>query len=615
MPKASGKRTVKRHMPLKRRVGNRKLHRKTAGREHAKRIKKRKATGGGFLKKRHSKTSRSLRGRGLVFLKKEIEHKRQKKVREQKKHRSFLRKLKIHKNKTKHAKFGKKFFVREPVKLIVVRKPKDLTKTDVKYPLLEPFAYAHIKWSESDSKLKYAVLEPELSSQEKGILKKIEDYIEEIIDVKLSAVENRNELVSYLQKIINQAITILDIRMGQDSYSKIMYHVYRNFVVLNEMEPLLHDPYIEDIGCVGSKIDIYIVHKIFGSLETNIRFDNEEYLENLVVKLAERCGRYVSYAQPMFDGSLPDGSRVQATMAKDVTTRGASFSIRKFRKNPFSPVDLINLKTASPELMAYLWLLIQYSRNIMVCGGVATGKTTFLNSVCMFVPEERKIVSIEDTREINIVHENWIPAVTRTGFGIPEITGLKYGEVELFDLLKESFRQKPDYIIVWEVRGKEAYVLFQGMASGNPSLGTMHAGNVDDVIKRLETPPIELSPNLIETLDAIIIMSSAKERGESARRVKEIEEIVSIDRKTGKAKTAKVFEWNPRKDSFRSNIKSSVVLKKISYERGLSVKKLLGEIKSMVKILESMQKGNIVHFEDVCKRINDYYKKPSGNRL
>jgi len=213
------------------------------------------------------------------------------------------------------------------------------------------------------------------------------------------------------------------------------------------------------------------------------------------------------------------------------------------------------------------------------------------------------------------VHENWIPAVTRTGFGIPEITGLKYGEVELFDLLKESFRQKPDYIIVGEVRGKEAYVLFQGMASGNPSLGTMHAGNVDDVIKRLETPPIELSPNLIETLDAIIIMSSAKERGESARRVKEIEEIVSIDRKTGKAKTAKVFEWNPRKDSFRSNIKSSVVLKKISYERGLSVKKLLGEIKSMVKILESMQKGNIVHFEDVCKRINDYYKKPSGNRL
>ena len=226
----------------------------------------------------------------------------------------------------------------------------------------------------------------------------------------------------------------------------------------------------------------------------------------------------------------------------------------------------------------------------------------------MFIAPEDKIISIEDTREINLPHENWIPSVTRVGFGFPEAGGKMYGEVDLFQLLKESFRQNPDYVIVGEVRGKEAYVMFQGMSSGHPSLGTIHAGSVEDVIKRLETPPIELSPSLIESLDVLVVMVNAKEKGKSARRVKEVVEIQSIDSKTGKAHTIKTFSWIPTTDDFKDNTQASEVLRRISFERGLSYPKIVRELEKRKQVLEWMQRHDIVQFDDVCGLINLYHK-------
>lgn len=500
-----------------------------------------------------------------------------------------------------------KFSVREPKKLVVIPKFRDIRKVDFRYPLLEPFAYARIKWMDEDGKIVYNVEEPELSQKERHIFKRIEKYLTEMIDVELSKLGTKEEMIKYLQRNMETALNVLKIRINKESYEKLMYYIFRNFVGLNEIEALMHDPYIEDIGCVGTDVNVYVVHRTFGSIETNIKFKDPKYLENFVIKIAEKCGRYISYAQPLFDGSLPDGSRVQATLAKDVTTKGSSFSIRKFRKNPFSPVDMLNLKTCSPEMMAYLWILVENGANILVCGGVSTGKTTMLNTLSMFIQPEKKIVSIEETREINLPHENWIPAVTRPGFGIPD-AGIRYGEVDLFQLLKESFRQNPNYIIVGEVRGREAFVLFQSMASGNPALGTMHAGSVDDVIKRLETRPIELSPSLIESLDAVIVMVNAKERGASARRVGEIEEIKSINADTGRAKTIKIFSWMPAKDMFESNVKGSDVLRKIAFEKGIGFRRLLKEIEDRKGVLEWMRKYEIVQFDEVSALINLYYR-------
>jgi flagellar protein FlaI len=501
--------------------------------------------------------------------------------------------------------------IKEPRHLIVFPSFKKASEIDIKYPLLSPFVHARIKWDPSKKGLVYNVMEPELSPKERKNMEIIKNDLLNVIDVDLSVIRKKGKTFNYIQEKLGDILEDENITLAPETYAKIIYYIYRDFVGFNEIEGLLHDPYIEDIGCSGLNIPVFVVHRKFGSIETNIVYTDIEYLNNFVIKLAERCGRYISYAKPLLDGSLPDGSRVQATLAKDVTTKGPTFSIRKFRVEPFSPIDIINLKTASPELMAYLWLIVESRASILICGGVSSGKTTFLNSISMFIPPEDKIVSIEDTRELNLPHENWIPSVSRIGFGIPEEGGKRYGEVTLFELLKESFRQNPDYVIVGEVRGKEAYVMFQGMASGHTSIGTVHAGSVEDVIKRLETPPIELSPSLIETLDLIIVMTNAKEKGKSARRVKEMVEIESLDPRTGTAHTVKVFTWIPSNDSFVMNLEDSYLLRKISFEKGLPYADLKEEMNKRARILNWMIKYNLTDFREVCKIINLYYKEPS----
>ncbi len=499
------------------------------------------------------------------------------------------------------------FFLREPKNVKPLPTFGDITRTDVTYPLIEPMTYAEIKWISSEKKLAYGVIEPRLDTNQKKILHKLESDMAEIIDIKLSSLKGDN-VFEYLEKKFKSVLEDNGITLESDVYKKTLYYVIRDFLGMNEIEPLMHDPYIEDIGCSGLDTPIYVVHKKYGSLETNIIFYDFDYLSNLVVKIAERSGRYISYATPLLDGTLPDGSRVQASLAKDVTTKGPTFSIRKFRKNPFSPTDIINLNTADAGILAYIWLLIQYNASFLICGGVSTGKTTMLNALTMFIPPEDKIISIEDTREINLPHENWIPSVSRTGFGIPESGGKRYGEVDLFDLLKESFRQNPDYVIVGEVRGKEAYVMFQGIASGHASIGTIHAGSLEDVVKRLMTPPIELSPSLVESLDVIIVLTHFKEHGKSMRRVKEVVEVQSIDPQTGRAHTTEVFGWIPSMDQFKENLMGSEMLRRISFQEGLSYPKVIEELDKRKRFLVWLQKNDVCQFDQVCRLINLFYK-------
>jgi len=382
-----------------------------------------------------------------------------------------------------------------------------------------------------------------------------------------------------------------------------MYYIYRDFVGLNEIEPLMNDPFIEDIGVDGINLPVYVVHQKLGSIKTNIVYNDIEKLREFVVKLAERCDRYISYAEPLLDGSLPDGSRVQATLTGDVTTRGPTFSIRKFKEEPLSPIDLIMLNTASSELMAYLWYVIEAKRNIMICGGTSTGKTSLLNAISVFIPYEAKIVSIEDTRELMLPHEHWIPGVARPAFGASGI-----GEITMFDLLRESFRQNPDYLVVGEIRGKEAYVMFQGMASGHPSFATMHAASLEDMIKRLESPPIELSPYLIEILDIVIIMIHAKEKGKSARRIKEVLEIQNIDKTTGNANAIRSFVWIPAEDKIEFK-GYSWVLNKISIDRGISLREIYRDIEQRKLVLDWLIKNNIRSISKVAKYVEMFYKE------
>jgi flagellar protein FlaI len=457
----------------------------------------------------------------------------------------------------------------------------------------------------------YTVEEPVLDDTEREILELINLGLEEMINISFVRAAKSNILLQYLEKNVQSILIELGTKVTKKTYNKLMYYVYRNSVGLNEIEPLLNDYYVEDIECNGLNFPIYIVHRKYQNLKTNVLFRDATYMTDFVEKLAQKTGRYISYAKPLLDGTLPDGSRVNATYTEDVTTRGPTFTIRKFTKEPWTPVHLIQSKTATAESFAYMWLIIEHKFNVMVVGETASGKTTFLNCIVDFIPPEARICSIEDTRELNLAHINWLPAVTRAGFGMPTVLGTQYGEITLFDLLRETMRQAPDYVIVGEIRGQEAYVLFQGMASGHPSFSTFHAASVDTVVKRLETPPINLSPSLVEALDVVCICIHVKDQQKNVRRLKEIDEILEVEQALGKARFNSVFEWDPLHDVIGFNGKPAI-FERITKRTGMTHDQLMAELKTRAALLNEMAKRDISSFEEFNKVINDYYKDPAG---
>ncbi|MEM5828074.1 MAG: type II/IV secretion system ATPase subunit [Candidatus Aenigmatarchaeota archaeon] len=492
------------------------------------------------------------------------------------------------------------------MKISEIRIPEKIEDLNITYELIKPFAYAHIFYNKEEKIIFYEVIEPKLNDSEKKLLEKIKELILEYLDVDLSSIKDREKQLEILKDILQKILKILKIKMDSESFLKISYYIHRDFIGLNEIEPLINDPYVEDINCNGVNIPIFVTHRYFGNVKTNIVFNDVEKLKDFIIKLALRCGKHVSYAEPLLEGSLPDGSRVSATFSEEVSQRGPSFTIRKFTEKPFSPIELIELRTANPEIFAYLWFLIEHKISFLIIGGVGSGKTSLLNSLGVFIRPEAKIVSIEDTRELRFYQENWVPLVTRVGFGIPLPTGSKYGEVNLFDLLRESFRMNPDYVIVGETRGKEVYVMFQGMASGHAGASTFHAEDLKSLVKRLISPPIELPISLIESLDLVIVMRRAKERGEFARRISEIIEIAGIDEK-GEVMQNVTYRWNAFED-IHEKVNDSILIPKICEAYGLSLEYAKKEIEDRKKVLEWMLKNGKKSYEEVIEIIKMYYK-------
>jgi flagellar protein FlaI len=489
-----------------------------------------------------------------------------------------------------------------------VRVPKieysaDKKAIDVRYALISPYANAHVYWDNKIGELVYDLEEPILSLAEKENLKKLKNSVQEIINISVARDETQESLEEYLDKLAKLVISETQIKISEDSYYKLFYYLYRDFYGLNEIEALMHDYFLEDIQCNGVGQPIYLVHRVFRNMRTSIQFPDLDELVSFVEKLAQKCGRYISYASPLLDGSLPDGSRVNATYTKDVSSRGPTFTIRKFAKTPFTPLNLISLETLSPEMLAFLWMMMQYKLNVLIAGGTGSGKTTLLNAIAFFIPPEARVVSIEDTRELNLSRENWLPSVVRTG-----VTAGGVGDVDMFSLLKASFRQIPDYVIVGEVRGKEASVLFQGMASGHASMGTIHADSIETVIRRLETPPIELSPTLVNELDAIVVMTHAVINGKETRKLREIIEVINVDA-NGTAKTNTPFLWDPSKDKFYSK-RDSHVFEKIQKVNGISVAKLQEDFDKRVRLIYTLFNKKVFDFEELQRIINDFYKNP-----
>ena len=488
-------------------------------------------------------------------------------------------------------------------KIPPLKKILDKTNINVRYALILPFAFAHIYWNPKISEVVYEIEEPYLSEQEKRYKEEIITAMENMINLGEVIENDQEKILKYIDRMLKVLAIELGMDMPYESYRKIYYYLCRDFIGFNEIDPLLRDFFVEDIECNGLNTPVYIVHRIFRNLKTNIKFDNSNKLSNFVEKLAQRAEKYISYASPILDGSLPDGSRVNATYTKDITSRGPTFTIRKFTKTPWTPTELVAFNTLSPEMIAYLWLLIEHKMNILITGGTSSGKTTLLNAIAFFIAPEARVVSIEDTLELNLPRENWLPSVARTSTGVGNI-----GEIDLYSLLRASFRQNPDYVIVGEVRGKEASVLFQGMASGHSSMSTMHADSVDTVIKRLETPPIELSPTLMNVLDCVCIMTHAIVKKQETRKLKEIVEVINIT-PDGIALTNTPFLWNPSDDNFYFK-KNSKIFEKISKRDGIKVETLEIEFRKRAQLIYTLYRKKFFGFKQFQEVVNEYYKKP-----
>ncbi len=466
-------------------------------------------------------------------------------------------------------------------------------------------AYADIHYVPEKKRLIYFVHEPPINGKDKEIIEKTVEMLEDKLDIDFNAIKNIKEAYDYIDKKINEIWKFLKVKYPKDREVEIKYYIFRDTIGLGKIEPLMHDPFIEDISCDGVGIPIFVFHRhpAIGEIQTNIVFETEEELDSFVMKLAQKTGRVISVAQPLLDGTLPDGSRVQITYGKDIARRGSNFTIRKFTKEPLTFVDLIKFGTADIKIFAYLWALIETQHSILIAGGTATGKTTFLNSIALFIKPEMKIVSIEDTPELKLPHPNWLPLVARPGFG-----SNNYGAVEMIDLLKAALRQRPDYIIVGEVRGKEAYVLFQAMATGHPGLGTIHADSVEAVIDRLISPPINLPKVLLENLDAIVFLVRTKIGNYYVRRVAQIVEIYGYDRSKDDIVYGEAFRWVPAKDEFLA-LKSKI-LEEIKEFKGYSDEELIADLNFRAKVIEYLVKNNIRNYKEIEKYIEMFYNAP-----
>ncbi len=472
--------------------------------------------------------------------------------------------------------------------------------------VLKNYSYVRILYDTTSNEYFYEAIEPTLVEEEAEVLEVLKEIIVEQLELLEDATPQAKE--AYLRRVVDGLLRELNVDLSPVSKERVVYYVLRDFIRFGAIDVTMLDPQVEDISCDGVGVPFYIYHRKYGSIPSNLRFKTALDLDSFVVWLAQRSGKHISVAQPMLDATTPDGSRLQATLGTHVTKRGSSFTIRRFRENPFSPLDLVRFKTMSPEMMAYMWLAIENGQSMLICGGTASGKTTTLNAILLFIPPQMKIVSIEDTRELNLPHENWVPLLTRGGFGGKSaMTGKAAGEIDMFDLLTAALRQRPQYLMVGEVRGPEAFVVFQAMATGKSAYTTFHADDVQAMVHRLENDPINLPRALVAALDIVLLQAQVKVGTDMTRRVKALIEIVGIDPESNELITNSAYTWNPADDTFNYS-GHSYVYEKVSLARNWTQRRMDQEIKRRLDIFEYMKKTSVQNYRDVARIVSSYYK-------
>jgi len=394
------------------------------------------------------------------------------------------------------------------------------------------------------------------------------------------------------------------IAVNRPEYSALEYLLLRDKVGMGVLKPFLSDPYIEDITCDGVG-PIFIEHKIFNGLKSVIGFTNTQDLDVFVIKMAERIKRPITYRNPVVDATLPDGSRINIVYGTEISKHGSNFTIRKVNEEPLSILHLIESNTCDYTVAAYLWICLEFGMSLFVSGETASGKTTSLNAITTFLPPENKIVTIEDTPELTVPHKNWTREVAKAK-GKSEGEG---AEVTMFDLLKAALRQRPNQILVGEIRGVEGSVAFSAMQTGHPVMSTFHAASVEKLLQRLCGDPINIPKTHVDNLNIVIIQSAVRRPGGgTVRRMLSINELVGYDPQTQGFSFVEMFHWDPVTDQhvFTGNGSSFLLENKIATMLGIPESKrneIYYEVEKRANILKRLHHAGYVRFWDLFHMI------------
>ena len=455
----------------------------------------------------------------------------------------------------------------------------------------------------------YDVLKQNYTTEEKILLNEIR---ENLVDLAISSGEN---FQPNKDKLLNDIKAFLfnrfagenqDKRIPNEYLDNLSHKLLRDIIGYGKIDSLIQDDELEEIMIIGINKPVYVYHRKHGMMKTNIRYDDEQELTDLIDSMARQINRRIDKESPILDGRLSDGSRINATIPP-VSADGPSLTIRKFKKDPLTIIDLINSKTLSLELAAFLWLCFDglgvRSANAIISGGTSSGKTTTLNALASFINPKERIITIEDTLELQIPHEHVIRMETR-----PSNVENK-GELTMNDLVKNSLRQRPDRIIVGEVRAEEAITLFTALNTGHSGFGTLHSNSARETITRLTTEPMSVPKIMIQAIDFIIMQKRIyTPSGVSYRRISEVAEIVGSEE--GVVQLNKIFEWNPETDRIENVSITSKTLAQIANLSGKSLYELNREIENREMVLKYMIKHDLHSERDVNGVLEMYYSNP-----
>lgn len=467
-----------------------------------------------------------------------------------------------------------------------------------RYWLNRPYAFVTILYNDDQREHFYHVAEPELNEFEHRLLDRVYRDVRHVLVSQRFDVNRRSRI---LREGMLDLIRGYGVEVNPDSFYKMYYYLRRTYVGFGKIDSLLRDDKVEDISCDGYSIPLYLYHQDYQDIKTNIEFEQDE-LDSFVTRLAQQSGNHISIEKPIVSATLSDGSRAELTLGREVTRQGSTFTIRKFAEDPFTPVDLIRNGTFSVEQMAYLWMAIENGKSLIFAGGTASGKTTSMNAVSMFIPPRSKVISIEDTPEVQLYHENWVATVTREGIG-------KESSVDMYTLLRSALRHRPEYIIVGEVRGEEALTLFQAMNTGHTTYSTLHADSVETAINRLENPPINVPRSMLQALDIVSVQVLSRRGDERLRRTRVLSEIAGIDQRTGDINSNQLFEWDAADDSIKQ-MGNSVVLDEIRQDKGESRSEVMKEVDNRRKVLRQMVDEGIDDYKEFTRLVREYYTHP-----